>query len=110
MSAKQIRQVRSFNRTISQRIGALNDHFLERDRTLGEARLLYEIGRAGADVRDLRRRLDLDSGYVSRLVRALARQGMVEARPAADDRRIRRLKLTPKGLRVAAELDRRSAA
>jgi hypothetical protein len=54
MHAEQVRRVRSFNRTVSQRIGALNDHFLGRGRPLGEARLLYEIGRTGADVRDLR--------------------------------------------------------
>jgi len=66
MEAEQVRRLRSFNRTVSQRIGTLKDHFLDRDRPLGEARLLYEIGRAGADVRDLRARLELDSGYVSR--------------------------------------------
>lgn len=48
MEAEQVRRVRSFNRAVSQRIGALKDHFLDRDRPLGEARLLYEIGRAGA--------------------------------------------------------------
>jgi len=70
MDAEQVRRVRSFNRAVSQRIGALKDHFLDRDRPLGEARLLYEIGRAGAEVRDLRARLELDSGYVSRLLRS----------------------------------------
>jgi hypothetical protein len=55
MDTEQVRRVRSFNRAVSQRIGALNDHFLDRDRPLGEARLLYEIGRAGAEVRDFAR-------------------------------------------------------
>jgi DNA-binding MarR family transcriptional regulator len=78
MDADQVRRVRSFNRTVSQRIGALNDHFLDRARPLGEARLLYEIGSAGAEVRKLRARLELDSGYVSRLLRSLERQGLVK--------------------------------
>jgi len=110
MDADQVRRVRSFNRTVSQRIGALQDNFLDRHRPLGEARLLYEIGRDGAEVRNLRARLELDSGYVSRLLRSLKRQGLVKARPAANDGRVRRVSLTRKGLREASELDRRSDA
>jgi DNA-binding MarR family transcriptional regulator/GNAT superfamily N-acetyltransferase len=109
MDADQIRRVRSFNRTVSQRIGALNDNFLDRGRPLGEARLLYEIGRDGAEVRNLRSRLALDSGYVSRLLRSLERQGLVRAQPA-NDRRVRRVTLTRKGLREVTVLDRRSDA
>lgn len=110
MDADQVRQVRSFNRTVSQRIGALHDNFLNRGRPLGEARLLYEIGRKGAEVRNLRARLELDSGYVSRLLRSLEHQGLVQAKPAASDGRVRRITLTRKGLREIAELDRRSNA
>ena len=103
-----MRRVRSFNRTVSQRIGALNNNFLNRGRPLGEARLLYEIGRDGAEVRVLRARLGLDSGYVSRLLRSLERQGLVDAQPAAIDGRVRLAMLTRKGLRELAELNRRS--
>jgi DNA-binding MarR family transcriptional regulator len=108
MDPSQVSQLRRFNRTVSQRIGVLNDNFLGRGRSLGESRLLYEIGRNGAEVRDLRARLDLDSGYVSRLLRALERQGLVEAQPLADDGRVRRVTLTRKGLREVARLDRLS--
>jgi len=69
MSGSAVGQVRSFNRLITERVGALNDHYLARDRPLGEARLLWEIGVDGADVRRLRSRLGLDSGYLSRLLR-----------------------------------------
>ena len=55
-----VEQVRRFNRTVTQRIGALNDAFLARGRPLGQARLLWEIGPAGRDVRLLRSGLDLD--------------------------------------------------
>src|SRR5262245_22444307 len=110
MDTEQVRRVRSFNRTVSQRIGALKDHFLDRNRPLGEARLLYEIGRAGAEVRDLRARLELDSGYVSRLLRSLERQRLVRAHPAANDGRVRRVRLTRAGLREVRELDRRASA
>jgi DNA-binding MarR family transcriptional regulator/GNAT superfamily N-acetyltransferase len=110
MDVEQVHRVRSFNRAVSQRIGALNDSFLGRGRPLGEARLLYEIGRSGADVRDLRARLGLDSGYVSRLLRSLEGQGLVKAQVAAHDGRVRRAALTRKGLREVAELDRRADA
>jgi DNA-binding MarR family transcriptional regulator/GNAT superfamily N-acetyltransferase len=103
-------QVRSFNRTVTQRVGALSDDFLDRGRPLGASRLLYEIGRDGAEVRDLRARLELDSGYVSRLLRSLERQGLVRSDAAPRDARVRRVTLTPKGRREVAELDRRSDA
>jgi DNA-binding MarR family transcriptional regulator/GNAT superfamily N-acetyltransferase len=110
MDVEQVRQLRNFNRTVTQRVGALDDNFLDRGRPLGEARLLYEIGRTGAEVRDLRARLELDSGYVSRLLRSLERQRLVRAQAAARDGRVRRVTLTRKGLREVSELNRRSDA
>ncbi len=110
MNPGQTRQIRSFNRAVTRRVGALNDSFLGRGRSLGESRLLYEIGPNGAEVRDLRARLGLDSGYVSRLLRALECQGLVRAMPAAGDGRVRRAALTAKGRREVGELDRLSDA
>jgi DNA-binding MarR family transcriptional regulator/GNAT superfamily N-acetyltransferase len=110
MNTDQVRNVRSFNRTVSQRIGALNDNFLGRNRPLGESRVLYEIGRMGAEVRAIRGRLALDSGYLTRLLRSLRRQGLVAAAPAMNDGRVRRVRLTRKGLHELAELDRLSDA
>ena len=69
MTPEMVAQVRRFNRTVTQRIGALNDDFLASHRSLGQNRLLWEIGPDGGDLRTLRLRLDLDSGYLSRLVR-----------------------------------------
>ncbi len=101
-------QVRSFNRVFTQRIGALEDHYLARDRPLGEARLLWEIGVAGCEVRRLRARLDLDSGYLSRLLRSLEAAGLVSVEPSEDDGRIRTAQLTPAGLAERELLERRS--
>ena len=103
-----VAQVRSFNRLVTERVGALNDHYLARDRSLGECRLLWEIGTDGRDVRELRARLDLDSGYVSRLLRSLERAGLVEVVARDDDRRVRAARLTPAGHAEVAVLDRRS--
>jgi DNA-binding MarR family transcriptional regulator/GNAT superfamily N-acetyltransferase len=108
MADAQIRQVRSFNRLVTQTIGALHDQYLGRDRPVGESRLLFEIGKGGASAGELRARLDLDSGYVSRLLRSLEQQGLVTTRPAADDKRIREARLTRSGLAELGELDRRS--
>lgn len=108
MAPEQITQVRRFNRLVTQRAGALDDHFLGRDRPLGESRVLYEIGSHGADLRDLRARLDLDSGYLSRLVQSLAASGLVKLSADPDDERVRRAHLTAAGLAEVEEMNRRS--
>ena len=103
-----VSQVRRFNRTVTQRVGALDDEFLARDRPLGQARLLWEIGPDGADLRSLRARLDLDSGYLSRLLRALEADGLVTVDGSGQDGRVRTSRLTRRGLAERAELDRRA--
>jgi DNA-binding MarR family transcriptional regulator/GNAT superfamily N-acetyltransferase len=111
MEPAMVDEVRSFNRTVMQRIGALQDAFLARDRPLGQARLLWEIGQDGGgpvDVRLLRSRLDLDSGYLSRLLRALEVDGLVVVEPSGADGRVRVARLTARGRAERAILDRRS--
>jgi DNA-binding MarR family transcriptional regulator/GNAT superfamily N-acetyltransferase len=103
-----IDQVRRFNRVVTERVGALDDHFLGRARPLGEARLLWEIGVEGCEVRSLRSGLGLDSGYLSRLLRSLEAAGLVEVSASAVDRRIRIARLTAAGRRERATLDERS--
>jgi len=101
-------QVRQFTRTVTQRVGGLNESFLSRDRSLGQARLLWEIGVAGCDLRALRSRLDLDSGYLSRMLRSLEADGLVSVQPSSVDSRVRTARLTAAGLAERALLDRRS--
>jgi DNA-binding MarR family transcriptional regulator/GNAT superfamily N-acetyltransferase len=108
MEVAQLAHVRRFHRLVTQRAGALEDHFLGRDRPLGESRVLYEIGSGGADLRELRTRLDLDSGYLSRLVQSLVARGLATVRPALDDERVRRAELTPEGLAELDEMNRRA--
>ncbi len=108
MDTALVERVRSFNRTVTERVGALNDHFLGRDHSLGEARLLWEIGEEGVEIRELRARLELDSAYVSRLLRSLERQGLVVVEASPEDRRVRRACLTQAGLAERAELDQRA--
>ncbi|MFD7446535.1 GNAT family N-acetyltransferase [Streptomyces sp. NPDC059909] len=108
MDATQIDQVRRFNRTVTERVGVLNEHYLGRDRPIGQARLLWEIGERGQDVRRLRERLGLDSGYVSRLLRSLETDGLVTVEPQLRDKRVRTVRLTDAGLAERAVLDGRS--
>jgi len=108
MDPTAIQRVRSFNRIVAEEIGALDDHFLGRARPMAESRLLWEIGAEGADVRELRGRLGLDSGYLSRVLRSLERQRLVVVRASPADARVRRAELTALGLAERAELDRRS--
>src|SRR6202140_4438744 len=110
MDMPLVEQVRSFNRTMTERVGVLNDHFLGRNHPLGEARLLWEIGTEGASVRELRSRLGLDSAYVSRLLRSLEGQGLVVVGTSQNDGRVRQVQLTKAGLRERSELDQRADA
>ena len=110
MRDADVRSVRSFNRLVTERVGALEDRYLATDRPLGEARLLWEIGRGRAEVRELRRRLALDSGYLSRLLQSLEAAGLIRVRPSGDDRRVRLAELTAAGRAERTLLDRRSDA
>src|SRR5947199_7649671 len=108
MTEAMVDQVRRFNRVVAERVGALDDRFLGRKRPLGEARVLWEVGRGGCEVRLLRARLGLDSGYLSRLLRSLEAAGLVRVAAGAGDRRVRVARLTAAGRRERAALDRRS--
>jgi DNA-binding MarR family transcriptional regulator/GNAT superfamily N-acetyltransferase len=104
----QIAEIRRFNRVVTQRVGALNEHFLRRDRPLAMSRLLWEIGTEGGEVVMLRARLGVDSGQMSRMLRGLEADGLVTLVPSGTDGRIRVARLTRKGLRERALLDERS--
>src|SRR6185437_15960959 len=100
--------VRRFNRSYTQRIGALEDSFLGLGMPLGPARLLFEIGAAPATTQALRERRVLDSGYLSRLLRRLENEGLIDVTPDPDDRRRRQVTLTEAGRERWRELERRS--
>jgi DNA-binding MarR family transcriptional regulator/GNAT superfamily N-acetyltransferase len=108
MREEDVFRVREFNRTVTQRIGVLNDQYLARNRPLGASRVLWEVGPDGVDVRTIRARLGLDSGYLSRLLRNLESDGLVTVEPDAADQRVRVVRLTRAGRVERAELDRRS--
>lgn len=107
VSADDVRALRRFNRYFTRRIGVLDDHYLGQNRPLGEARLLFEIG-DGTSLRELRSRLGLDAGYLSRMVRALQAQGLVRVSVPPEDSRLRVAELTPAGRAEVTEQNRRA--
>src|SRR5918998_5903674 len=105
--ASELDRVRRFNRTVTQRVGALNDDFLSRSRPLATSRLLWEIGTEGGEVVMLRSRLGVDSGQMSRMLRALEGEGLVTVVPSDIDARVRVARLTEKGLAEREVIDER---
>jgi len=93
-----------------QRMAQLDDRGLARHRPLAAARLLYEIGPDGCEVRTLRTRLGLDSDRASHLLSALKADGMVELVAGRLDRRVRTARLTPAGLAERKAIDEASDA
>jgi DNA-binding MarR family transcriptional regulator/GNAT superfamily N-acetyltransferase len=108
MDRDAVARIRSFNRTVTQQSGVLEGHFLGRDRSLGASRLLFEIGSTGSEVRHLRARLELDSGYASRLLRGLEAEGLIRTRRSSRDARARLVTLTTAGRKELAVLNRLS--
>jgi DNA-binding MarR family transcriptional regulator/GNAT superfamily N-acetyltransferase len=103
--AQDIALARSFNRLVTRHAGALTDRYMGR-RPLAELRVLFEIGGGEVTPRDIRTRLGLDSGYVSRMIGALARDGLITSEPDPADRRTRRLRATAAGRAEMRELER----
>src|SRR3954453_6909125 len=106
VAEQDIARVRSFNRLVTRQVGALSDRYLGR-LPLGEARVFFEIGSAGrATPRDVRARLGLDSGYLSRVLASLKRHGFVAETPDPRDRRTKRLRVPGDGPGGRRPMDR----
>jgi DNA-binding MarR family transcriptional regulator/GNAT superfamily N-acetyltransferase len=106
---RHVRDVRSFNRFFTRRIGVLEEGLLHSPFSLAEARVLFEIARRERpEAAELARDLGLDPGYLSRILRGFRRGRLVVSRPVTGDRRRRRLELTAAGRAAFADLDRRS--
>jgi DNA-binding MarR family transcriptional regulator/N-acetylglutamate synthase-like GNAT family acetyltransferase len=105
----RISAVRAFNRFYTRQLGVLGQRLLESPFSLSEARVLYELAhRDGAAAKELGIELDLDAGYLSRIVQKFADDGLITRKPLPADRRQHKLNLTAKGRQAFAKLDRRS--
>jgi DNA-binding MarR family transcriptional regulator/GNAT superfamily N-acetyltransferase len=105
----QVAAIRRFNRFYTRRIGVLQEGLLHSPFSLAEVRVLYELAhREAPTAGELARDLALDSGYLSRMLKRLERQGLVGRRRSTTDARTRPLKLTARGRTALAPLERRS--
>ena len=105
----RIAAVRRFNRYYTRQIEVLRKTFLDSPYSLGEARVLYEIASCRAPTAsDISRSLDLDPGYLSRVLRNFEKRGLIRKRTSAKDSRQSHLTLTPRGRKSFMPLDARS--
>jgi DNA-binding MarR family transcriptional regulator/GNAT superfamily N-acetyltransferase len=106
----QIEAVRAFNRDYTRVAGLLGEHLLDTPHSLTEARVIYELGPdRDLSMLELRERIGLDPGYLSRLVSRLARRGLLDKRRSPDDGRVQLLRLTDEGARSRETLAERAA-
>ena len=103
--------VRQFNRFYTVRLGLLRSRYLDSDFSLSEGRILFELSLTpGSTANELRNKLGLDAGYMSRLLRSLGERGLVAGSRSPQDKRSTQLSLTEVGQAALADLDRRSSA
>src|SRR5215813_715694 len=101
--------IRAFNRFYTRQIGLLQERLHQSPFSLAEARVLYEVGqRRAATATAVAKSLDLDPGYLSRMIAKFVDQKLVAKSPSAADRRQYDLKLTSKGRAAFRRLDRGS--
>jgi DNA-binding MarR family transcriptional regulator/N-acetylglutamate synthase-like GNAT family acetyltransferase len=109
IDSHHIAQVRRFNRFYTRQIGVLRKNYLDSPYSLGEMRVLYELSQGrNVTASDIGRDLDLDAGYLSRLVRKFEKSGLVSRTTSKTDARQSHLALTAKGRKVYAPAEQRS--
>jgi DNA-binding MarR family transcriptional regulator/GNAT superfamily N-acetyltransferase len=109
VSPDDVGLVRAFNRDYTRRIGVLRHGLLDSPYSLTEVRVMYELAhRRGVGAAELAADLDLDRGYLSRLLKRFERRGLLRRQTSSTDARRQHLALTGRGRQVFAPLERRS--
>ena len=108
-ASQRIAAVRRFNRFYTRQIGVLRKNYLDSPYSLGEMRVLYELAHNGArTATDIGRALDLDAGYLSRVLRNFEKRGFISRKTSPDDARQTHIALTARGEKAFAPFERRS--
>lgn len=101
-----IDKIREFNRFYTNVIGLLDRHFLDTPYSLTEGRVLYEISHTEfCTAKKIRSNIDIDEGYLSRIIDRFIQKSLVKKTPASEDRRLHMILLTEKGKREFARLN-----
>jgi DNA-binding MarR family transcriptional regulator/GNAT superfamily N-acetyltransferase len=103
-----IAAVRRFNRFYTRQIGVLRRTYLDSPYSLGEMRVLYELATGATTASEIVRALDLDAGYVSRVLRNFEKKKLISRKPSQDDARQSEIALTPAGRKMFAPFEKRS--
>src|SRR6266542_2682901 len=107
--APRVESVRRFNRFYTKQIGVLSEHVLKTQFSLAEARVIYELAqREKATATEMGAELGLDAGYLSRLLEAFKKKGLISRKPSETDGRQSVIWLTEKGRKAFAELNAHS--
>jgi len=103
--------VRQFNRFYTVHLGLLGGRYLDTDFSLSEGRILYELSQnPGCTANQLRTKLDLDAGYMSRMLRSLTERGLIQGVRSVQDKRATLLSLTTAGQATVADINQRASA
>jgi DNA-binding MarR family transcriptional regulator/N-acetylglutamate synthase-like GNAT family acetyltransferase len=107
--APRVESVRRFNRFYTKQIGLLSEHILKSQFSLAEARVIYELAqREKATATEMGAELELDAGYLSRLLAAFKKRGLISKKPSETDGRQSVIWLTDKGRKAFTELNAHS--
>ena len=107
--AQRTAAVRRFNRFYTRQIGVLRKNYLDSPYSLGEMRVLYELSHGEVKTAsDIGRALDLDAGYLSRVLRNFEKRGLITRKTSAKDARQSDIALSARGAKVFAPLEKRS--
>src|SRR5579864_8627783 len=110
-SEARVASVRGFNRFYTKQIGLLRNGYLQSSFSLSQVRVLYELAhRSGLTATDLSKELDLDTGYLSRILLGFTKRGFLLRKPSESDARQTHLALSQKGKKVFVELDAKTQA
>jgi DNA-binding MarR family transcriptional regulator/N-acetylglutamate synthase-like GNAT family acetyltransferase len=104
----QIEAVRRFNRFYTRQIGVLKKNYLDSPYSAGEMRVLYEVVHGATTARDIARALDLDAGYLSRVLRSFEKRGFLTRRTSKADARASEIAITARGRKAFAPFEKRS--
>lgn len=110
LTEARVSEIRAFNRFYTKVIGVLQAGMLDSPYSLTEVRVLFELAQADRlETGELRAMLDLDAGYLSRILTRFESDGLIERERSAADARKQLVRLSDSGSAVFAELDERSA-
>ncbi|ELR72298.1 Transcriptional regulator, MarR family [Fulvivirga imtechensis AK7] len=111
MDQSQVEEIRSFNRFYTKIIGLLDKHILNSNYSLPEVRVLFELNHSpGLTASDLITILDIDKGYLSRILKKFEKQQLIRRHVSASDRRATNLSLSELGQREFNKLDNASSS